>query len=472
LNAVSALALDTSHAEEIECCPRNGEAAPPQECALPSEDSMTALIEQLNCLEFETSQLNHAYQLWRSNVEQGTAPEWMAAAITVSYDALMTFCLNAVSALALDTGHADEIEYSPHNGEAAPGPEPSLPAEDGLSSLFISRSEWLQCDDAETDPQVRWTAVVDGSLALTPQNRIVGVLALTDVPHAFSARHLAQLEAASQISDILGEESTTVLRAEPDSELLPMTEPDWSGSSMPATIPPPSNGHAISDRPAIQKDQREEEIGAESATILATLRLPDWLQGFSTRRFFGAASLAILAAVAMLVVVGGSIGIYMASPHRAAPKSFVPLAAAGAIVVPTGEVGFKFDPDPVVAPLGSTFVVNAVLSRGSDIASVAVQIDYDANLLQFMGVAQGGFLAKPGQQFVLAQRNDPLTGVLKISAQQSPGKPGISGDGPVFALSFQARQRGTATVSIVPSAHDSQGRRIEMAGSQASVRVN
>src|SRR5262245_39572988 len=37
------------------------------------------LIEKLNCLEFETSQLNHAYQLWRSHVEQGTAPDWMAA---------------------------------------------------------------------------------------------------------------------------------------------------------------------------------------------------------------------------------------------------------------------------------------------------------------------------------------------------------------------------------------------------------
>jgi hypothetical protein len=242
---------------------------------------------------------------------------------------------------------------------------------------------------------------------------------------------------------------------------------------MPAAIPPPSNGHAISEQHTIQKHQGEEETEVEPATILATLRLPDWLQGFSTRRFFGAASLAILASVAMLVVVGGSIGIYMASPHRAAPKSFVPLAATGAIVVPTGEnAGFKFDPDPAVAPLGSSFVVNAVLSRGSDIASVAVQIDYDADLLQFMGVSQGGFLVKTGQQFVLAQRNDPLTGVLKISAQQPPGKPGVSGAGPVFALTFQARKRGTATVSIVPSAHDSQGRRIEMAGSQVSVRVN
>jgi hypothetical protein len=89
-----------------------------------------------------------------------------------------------------------------------------------------------------------------------------------------------------------------------------------------------------------------------------------------------------------------------------------------------------------------------------------------------MGVSEGGFLVKDGQKVVLAQRNDPSTGVLRISAEKPPGNPGISGDGSVFALSFQARKKGNATVSIIPGAHDSQGRRIEMAGSQVSVRVN
>ena len=35
---------------------------------------------------------------------------------------------------------------------------------------------------------------------------------------------------------------------------------------------------------------------------------------------------------------------------------------------------------------------------------------------------------------VLAQPNDPLTGVLRISAEQYPGTQGISSDGSVFAL--------------------------------------
>lgn len=78
----------------------------------------TELIEKLNCLEFETSQLNHAYQLWRSDVEHGTAPEWMAEAIRITYDALITFFLDTASVLALE--HADEIGCYARGGENAP----------------------------------------------------------------------------------------------------------------------------------------------------------------------------------------------------------------------------------------------------------------------------------------------------------------------------------------------------------------
>lgn len=430
----------------------------------------TELIEKLNCLEFETSQLSHAYQLWRSYVEQGTAPDWMAAAIRITYDALIRFCLDAVSALAQDTSHADEIECDARSGETAPPLGHALLAEDSMTAVCLHHGQRLQCNDPETDPPVRLTALVDRSRVLTTvrqQNRIVGMLALADVPRAFSARHLAQLEAAAcEISGILVEESTT---EKPSPELLPMTESDWSGPEMPVAISPPSTGDAISEQPAIQQSQQEEEAGAEPAAIhsLATLRLPNWLQGSSTGKLLGATS------VAALMVAGAAIGIYVASPQRAAVQNSAAQAAVGTVAIPTGEEAeLKFDRDPVVAPLGSSFVLNAVFSRGSDIASVAAQIDYDANLLQFTGVSEGGFLVKDGRQVVLAQRNDPLTGVLKISAEQSPGNPGISGDGPVFALSFHARKKGKGTVSIVPSAHDSQGRRIEMAGSQVSMRVN
>ena len=460
------------------------------------------LMEKLNSLEFETSQLAHAYQRWRSQVEQGTAPEWMVAAIRVTYDTLIRFS----ATLALEGGHAEEIERNALNGEIAPLGRPLLTEDNSAQYL---QDVQLDANDAETDGRV--PPLVDRPRVLTPgrpQNRIVGMLALADVPNGYS-RPVTQLEAdAYEISGILEEESTTL---EASSELLAM-ESDWPESEMPVdaiselTIQEQLEQLAIqrvqqeqleqlaiqrvqqeqaeqyaiqhyqqdpAEQYAIQRFQHEQEAGAEGIAIysVATLHLPNWLHVSSTGKLFGAASVAIL------MVAGGAIGIYLASPQRAAPIMPVQNSAVqstvGGVALATGErAEFKFQPDPLVAPLGSSFVLNAVLARGSDIASVAVEVDYDASLMQFMGVSQGGFLANAGRHIVLAQRNDPLTGVLKINAEQSPGNPGISGDGPVFALSFRAKKRGKGTVSIVPSAHDSQGQRIDMAGSQASVRVN
>jgi hypothetical protein len=349
-----------------------------------------------------------------------------------------------------------------------------------MTALSVRNGQPFQYEHAQTDPPVHFTALLDGSLALIPvsqPNRIVGMLALADVPPALLARPVAELEATEcEVPYIQGEESTS---EEPYAEIVPMAEQDWSGTEVPAAISSPAIDDATSEQPAIQQDQQEQTAEPPAIQTLATLRLPSWLEG-STSKFFGAFSLSILAFVAILMVIGGVLGIYLANPHRPTLRSAVATTAnsaaqteEGTVAIPTGaKAEFKFDPDPVVTALGSSFVLNAVLSRGSDVASVGVQIDYDANLLQFVGASEGGFLSRAGQNFVLAQRNDPATGVLKINAEQSPGTHGISGDGPVFALAFQAKKKGNATVSIIPGAHDSQGRRIDVAGSQVSVRVN
>src|SRR5262252_8246764 len=81
----------------------------------------TELIDKLNCLEFESAQLNRAYQLWRSFVEQGRAPDWMVAATSVSYDALITFYLE-VSAILTDGPQAFSSRRLVGLGAAQPSP--------------------------------------------------------------------------------------------------------------------------------------------------------------------------------------------------------------------------------------------------------------------------------------------------------------------------------------------------------------
>ena len=72
---------------------------------------------------------------------------------------------------------------------------------------------------------------------------------------------------------------------------------------------------------------------------------------------------------------------------------------------------------------------------------------------------------------VLAQRNDPLTGVLRISLETVPGNAGhfqrwISLSS--LLCPFTPRKKGKDTVSIVRSAHDNPGGRIENARNPTS----
>src|SRR5262249_9283953 len=185
----------------------------------------TELMEKLNCLEFETSQLNRAYELWSSYVEQGTAPDWMAAAIRITYNALIfsteqTELIEELNCLGFET-----------------------------SQLNQAYQLWRSSVEHGTAPDWMAAAIRITYDALTKFHLDTVLAILPDVSRAHSARQLAQLEDdACEISGILEEESTTT---EPASELLPSellppeivppgslptTEPDWAEPEMPLAI--------------------------------------------------------------------------------------------------------------------------------------------------------------------------------------------------------------------------------------------
>ncbi len=138
-----------------------------------------------------------------------------------------------------------------------------------------------------------------------------------------------------------------------------------------------------------------------------------------------------------------------------------------------GQVGLRLDPGSLSQQQGSMFSLTILLSHGQDIASVPIQVSYDPNLVQFVNVTNGEFLAKDGQNVVLVHRDDPSTGKLQITAQRPPGAQGVSGDGAVFSLVFTAKSKGTGTISIaVPGARNSQNQPLDVLGSQTTVTVN
>jgi general secretion pathway protein D len=138
-----------------------------------------------------------------------------------------------------------------------------------------------------------------------------------------------------------------------------------------------------------------------------------------------------------------------------------------------GQVGLRIEPGALQQQQGGTFSLAIVLSHGQDIASVPIQISYDPKVLQFVSVTNGDFLAKDGQNVVLAHRDDATSGKLQVTAQRPPGVQGVSGDGTVFNLTFTAKAKGTGTVTIaVPGARNTQNQPQDVLGSQTTITVN
>jgi general secretion pathway protein D len=139
----------------------------------------------------------------------------------------------------------------------------------------------------------------------------------------------------------------------------------------------------------------------------------------------------------------------------------------------SGQVGLRIEPGSLQQQQGGTFSLAIVVAHGEDIASVPIQITYDPKVLQFVSVTKGDFLAKDGQDVVLAHRDDASTGRLQVTAQRPPGAQGVSGDGTVLNLTFTAKAKGTGTVSIsTPGARNSQNQPLDVLGSQTTITVN
>jgi general secretion pathway protein D len=147
-----------------------------------------------------------------------------------------------------------------------------------------------------------------------------------------------------------------------------------------------------------------------------------------------------------------------------APNSNPPGATSGA--------NFLFDPGQITAVKGNTFVVNLLISGAQNVYSVPVQMNYDPAKLQLVNVSNGGFLSQDGQAVALVHREDETTGTLQITATRPPGAGGVSGQGTVVTLTFQAKASGQTPLTITRGgARDPSLQAITVNGAQASVTV-
>src|SRR5580700_8511975 len=137
-----------------------------------------------------------------------------------------------------------------------------------------------------------------------------------------------------------------------------------------------------------------------------------------------------------------------------------------------GSANFLFDPGQITAAKGNTFVVNLLISGAQNVYSVPVQLNYDPAKLQLVNISNGGFLSQDGQAVALVHREDETTGTLQITASRPPGSGGVSGQGAVVTLTFQAKASGQTPLTITRGgARDPGQQAITVNGAQASITV-
>jgi general secretion pathway protein D len=153
------------------------------------------------------------------------------------------------------------------------------------------------------------------------------------------------------------------------------------------------------------------------------------------------------------------------------PAVTQPAGGQGATAGLQGSPNFLFDPGQITAKKGDTFVVNLIMSGAQNVYSVPVQINYDPSKLQLVNVSNGGFLSQDGQAVALVKREDP-PGTLQITAARPPGAGGVSGQGAIVTLTFEAKASGQTPLTITRGgARDPGLQPITVNGAQASVTV-
>jgi general secretion pathway protein D len=121
-------------------------------------------------------------------------------------------------------------------------------------------------------------------------------------------------------------------------------------------------------------------------------------------------------------------------------------AVTNAAAFPGSPIKLQVTSPATPPKVGATFQVAVNLTGGTDVYSVPMQVMYDPTKLTFINADTGTLLSRDGQAVAMAHRDDGGNVVLSIS--RPPGVAGITGDGSVCVLTFQAKAAGDSIVNV------------------------
>lgn len=143
------------------------------------------------------------------------------------------------------------------------------------------------------------------------------------------------------------------------------------------------------------------------------------------------------------------------------------------VVESPGEtsVALDLDPSAISVAEGATFTVDVRVLGAQDVHSVPLTVAYDQDGLQLLNVSNGNFLSQGEEVVALVHREDPLHSAVEITASRPADAEGVSGQGVVTTLTFQAKAAGRFPVKVIKAAIVQRNQQTLVSGSEITVSV-
>ena len=123
---------------------------------------------------------------------------------------------------------------------------------------------------------------------------------------------------------------------------------------------------------------------------------------------------------------------------------------AALLAAPAAATTLSFAPGPAAVLVGDTFTLDVLVADAPDLYAFQFDIAYDPAIIQADTVLEGDFLSAGGRAtFFLPGTIDNIAGTVSFTANTllGPG-PGVTGDGLVVHLTFQALGAGLSDLSF------------------------
>ena len=141
-----------------------------------------------------------------------------------------------------------------------------------------------------------------------------------------------------------------------------------------------------------------------------------------------------------------------AIPGSAATSTAVEAAPAQTPSLAPVQRGLLQIAAPSSVTVGQQFTVEVKVSGVTDLASSSFVLTYDPIVVEFVSITEGSFMRKDGKPTSFNSTLDTSGGTITVSLARTAANGGVSGEGPLAAALFKAKNQGPATFAFRNSA--------------------